>query len=166
MDCGAFMWETNLCQRSLAEVFMAIDIHTIIAGHRSKKYGPEKQIQHEDVEGNLPQATSSEIPDVFFEEILAHVKLSRIDITVLMYLYRRVWCRSNLYREYGISPMLSLAEMAKILNLKIDELYQAFKHLEDFGFIATIRSGQYFVRKYFTREFDEKFAQTYDDFEI
>ena len=145
---------------------MAIDIHTIIAGHRSKKVGSEKVIAETTSDINPPQATSSEIPDVFFEEILAHVKLSRIDITVLMYLYRRVWCRPNLYREYGISPMLSLAEMAKVLNLKIDELYQAFKHLEDFGFIATIRSGQYFVRKFFLREFDEKYGQTYDDFEI
>lgn len=145
---------------------MAIDIHTIIAGHRSKKNNSDEPKVSSEVAARTPEATLSEIPDVFFEEILAHVKLSRIDITVLMYLYRRVWCRPNLYRVYGISPMLSLAEMAKILNISIEELYQAFRHLEDFGFIGTIRSGQYFVRKYFARELDEKFGQTYDDFEL
>lgn len=145
---------------------MAIDIHTIIAGHRSKKNETPVNVTASHVEARTPEATSSEIPDIFFEEILAHVKLSRIDISVLMYLYRRVWCRPNLYREYGISPMFSLAEMAKVLNITIEELYQAFKHIEDFGFIGTIRSGQYFVRKYFTRELDEKFGQTYDDFEL
>ena len=38
--------------------------------------------------------------------------------------------------------------------------------LEELGFISTIRSGQYFVRRYFTKENDEKFGQTYDDFEV
>lgn len=145
---------------------MAIDIHTIIAGHRSKKSETSVKVTESHVEARTPEATSSEIPDIFFEEILPHVKISRIDISVLMYLYRRVWCRPNLYREYGISPMFSLAEMAKVLNVTIEELYQALKHIEDFGFIGTIRSGQYFVRKYFTRELDEKFGQTYDDFEL
>lgn len=145
---------------------MAIDIHTIIAGHRSKKNETATTSVAAEVSAKTPEATLSEIPDVFFEEILPHVKLSRIDITVLMYLYRRVWCRPNLYREFGISPMLSLAEMAKTLNVMIDELYQAFRHLEDFGFIGTIRSGQYFVRRFFTRELDEKFGHNYDDFEL
>lgn len=145
---------------------MAIDIHTIIAGHRSKKNEAPVNVTESHIEARKPEATSSEIPDIFFEEILPHVKLSRNDISILMYLYRRVWCRPNLYREYGISPMLSLAEMAKVLNVTIEELYQSFKHIEDFGFIGTIRSGQYFVRKYFMRELDEKFGQTYDDFEL
>ena len=36
--------------------------------------------------------------------------------------------------------------------------------LENYGLIETVRSGQYFVRKYFTRELDSEFGQTYDEF--
>ena len=57
-------------------------------------------------------------------------------------------------------------EMAKQLKLSIEEIYQALRKLEELGFIGTIRSGQYFVRKYFTKDNDEKFGQTYDDFEV
>ena len=56
--------------------------------------------------------------------------------------------------------------MAKQLKLSIEEIYQALRKLEELGFIGTIRSGQYFVRKYFTKDNDEKFGQTYDDFEV
>lgn len=143
-----------------------MEIHRIIAEHRSKKSDEKKNDDSIVVANEQSSATHSEIPDIFFEEILVRNKLSRIDIIVLMYLYRKVWCRPNLYKEYGISPMLSLAEMARILNLSIDELYHAFRHLEDLEFISTIRSGQYFVRKYFTREYDEKYGQAYDDFDL
>ena len=57
-------------------------------------------------------------------------------------------------------------EMAQNLKISIDEIYNALRKLEELGFISTIRSGQYFVRKYFTKENDEKYGQTYDDFEF
>ena len=47
-----------------------------------------------------------------------------------------------------------------------ENIYQALRKVEEYGFISTIRSGQYFVRKYFTKDYDEKFGQTYDDFEV
>jgi predicted transcriptional regulator of viral defense system len=83
-----------------------------------------------------------------------------------MYLYRKVWCKPNLYKVYGISQILSHEEMAKTLDLRIEEIYASLRRIEEYGFISTIRSGQYFVRKYFTRENDERFIQTYDDFDI
>lgn len=144
-----------------------MDIHTIIAGHHPKKNdGTINEDQKKNTAVKKVEASYSDIPDIFFDEILINTKLSRIDITVLMYLYRTVWCRANLYQIYGISPMLSLAEMTKLFKISIDELYQAFRHLEGFGFIATIRSGQYFVRKYMSKENDEKYGHSYDDFEI
>ncbi len=143
-----------------------MDIHTIIAGHQpksndgsSKEETPKSIVQKD-------HPTFSEIPDVFFDEILISTKLSRIEITVLMFLYRKIWCQPNLYRVYGISPMLSVADFSKSLKITIDELYQALKHLEGFGFLTTIRSGQYFVRRFITRENDEKYGLTYDDFEV
>jgi DNA-binding transcriptional regulator YhcF (GntR family) len=56
--------------------------------------------------------------------------------------------------------------MAKSLNLAMEDIYHALRKVEEYGFISTIRSGQYFVRKYFTIEIDESFKQTYDDFEV
>ena len=99
-------------------------------------------------------------------EILVDFKLSRIEVLVVMYLYRRVWCRPNLYKEFGISQLMAHTEMAQNLKISIDEIYNALRKLEELGFISTIRSGQYFVRKYFTKENDEKYGQTYDDFEF
>lgn len=140
-----------------------VDIHEIIAGHKSRKNPRENELQSR-TDSNRP--TMSEIPDIFFDEILVDYKLNRIEILVIMYLYRRVWCRPNLYKEFGISQLMAHTEIAKQLNLSIDEIYHALRKLEELGFIGTIRSGQYFVRKYFTRENDEKFGQSYDDFEI
>ncbi|MBH48921.1 MAG: hypothetical protein CME71_12205 [Halobacteriovorax sp.] len=143
-----------------------MDIHTIIAGHQPKP-GEQKDSNQTAASKSKPaSATFSDIPDIFFDEILINTKLSRIDINVLMFLYRRIWCKPNLYQVYGISPMLSITETAKALKISVDELYQAFKHLEGFGYLGTIRSGQYFVRKYISRENDEKYGHTYDDFEI
>ncbi len=143
-----------------------MDIHTIIAGHQPKKNDGS---QSEESPKSIVQKDSpsfSEIPDVFFDEILINTKLSRIDIAVLMFLYRKIWCQPNLYRVYGISPMLSVVDFAKSLKITIDDLYHALKHLEGFGFLTTIRSGQYFVRRFITKEYDEKYGLTYDDFEV
>ncbi len=140
-----------------------VDLHTILADHRSKKN--HRRVES-DVDSRLNTASSSDIPDLFFDQILVQYKLSRVEIMVLMYLYRQVWCRTNLYKIYGISQLLSHTEMAKSLNASLDDVYHALRKLEEYGFINTVRSGQYFVRKYFTKELDEFFIQTYDDFEI
>lgn len=143
------------------------DLRTIIQDHRSKSKNEkiEESNSTADVSKNVLSATSSEIPDIFFDQILVTYKLNRIEIMVEMYLYRRVWCRANLYRDYGISQILSHTEMSKSLNLPIESVYQALRKIEEYGFISTIRSGQYFVRKYFTRENDEIFGQNYHDFD-
>lgn len=142
-----------------------INIHTILAGHRSKNRVHKKEKVTSQSKGHkIP--TSSDIPDLFFDEILVIYKLSRIEVMVLMFLYRKVWCKPNLYKKYGISQLLSHTDMVNSLNLSIEDIYQSLIKLEELGFIATIRSGQYFVRKYFTRENDELYDQSYDDFDI
>ena len=141
-----------------------VDLHSILADHKSK-YQKNKSLE-EEAEAELHSPTISEIPDIFFDHIIVEYKLSRIEIMVLMYLYRRVWCKPNLYKVHGISQLLSHTEMAKILNLSLDDIYHALRKIEEFGFISTVRSGQYFVRKFFIKENDDLFGQTYDDFEI
>ncbi len=140
-----------------------VDIHTILAGYR-----PKKRYRH-DRETNRSKGqkhpTTSEIPDLFFDEILVHFKLSRIEIMVLMYLYRQVWCRPNLYKEYGISQLIGHTEMVKQINLPIEDVYTSLRKLEELDFITTIRPGQYFVRKYFSKENDSKFGLFYDEFD-
>ena len=141
-----------------------VDLQTILNDHRPK-YKDKGELGTKNPKDSL-RATIAEIPDIFFDNILVNFKLSRIEIMVIMYLYRQVWCRANLYKEYGISQLMSHTEMAKALNIELDDVYHALRKLEELGFIETVRSGQYFVRKYFTRENDELFLQTYDDFEI
>lgn len=144
-----------------------MDIHTIIKDHRVKNNGVEGEFGHKIESGQGPEIASvSEIPDLFFDQILVEFKLSRIEIMVIMYLYRSVWCRANLYRDHGISQLLSHTEMSKHLAVTMDDIYHALRKLEDFSFIETVRSGQYFVRKYFTKENDENYFQDYDSFEI
>jgi DNA-binding MarR family transcriptional regulator len=140
-----------------------VDLRTILDNHRSS-LSDKSEVVIETEASATP--TISEIPDIFFDQVLIDFKLTRVEVMVLMYLYRRVWCRPNLYKVYGISQLLSHTEMAKHLNLPMENTYQALRKVEDYGFISTIRSGQYFVRKYFTKEVDESFAQTYDDFEV
>ena len=108
----------------------------------------------------------AEIPDLFFDEILVEFKLSRIEVLVLMSLYRNVYCRPNLHRKYGITQILSHTDMSKNLNIVLEDLYHALRKIEELGFITTIRSGQYFVRKYFTKDRDEEYGQSYDDFDV
>lgn len=138
-----------------------VDIQSIIKTHKTKQDDRE----HLDVQDVLTP-TMSEIPDLFFDNILINYKLSRTEIVVLMYLYRKVWCRSNLYQKYGISQLLSLTDMVTQLEFRIEEIHGAIRKLENFGFVMTIRIGQYFVRKYFTKDLDNKYNQHYDEFEV
>jgi len=141
-----------------------VDLQSILAEHRSKK---KQDSTHDKGGGDLLHAPStSEIPDVFFDKVIVDFKLSRIEILVLMYIYRRVWCFPNLHRSHGISQMMSHTEMAKNLGLAIEDVYSALRKLEEYEMIKTIRAGQYFARRYFSKDLDEAFEQTYDDFEI
>lgn len=143
-----------------------VDIHSIIAGHRRKETKVKSGEGTSSDNHYDPGATLVEIPDIFFEDILIRYKLNRIEMMVLMYLYRHVWCRPNLYRIHGLSQVLSHSEMSAHMRITLDEIYHSLRKLEELGFIETIRSGQYFVRRYFTEEYDEKFGQNYDDFDI
>ena len=60
--------------------------------------------------------------------------------------------------------MISHEELAKNLDISNEILYQTLRRLEGYMFIETIRAGQYFVRKFFTEEYDKKFGQSYDNF--
>ena len=140
-----------------------VDLHSILADHRTRSTVSSDAVTATQ-EYVVP--TTSEIPDVFFDHILKDYKLTRIETVVLMYLYRKVWCRPNLYKIYGISQLMSHTEMAKQLCVGIEDIYHSLRQLEDYGFINTVRSGQYFVRKYFLKDNDELYGQTYDEFEV
>jgi len=141
-----------------------VDLHSILLDHKNKKKkGEETTVAQEDPVA-LP--TLSEIPDIFFDKILVDFKLGRPEILVLMGLYRMTYCRPNLHKIYGISPLVSIVEFAKKIEMDPTEVTGSIHKLEQLGFINTVRSGQYFVRKYFTKELDEAFKQSYDDFGI
>ncbi|MFG1498707.1 hypothetical protein ABMA70_00770 [Halobacteriovorax sp. XZX-3] len=138
-----------------------VDIHSIIATHKNKEVDSSK------IDTNsYPIPTFSDIPEIFFDEILVNYRLTRVEIVVLMYLYRRVWAKTNPYREHGISQLMSLSEIVERLQISLEEIHQSILKLENFGFISTIRVGQYFVRRFFTKEYDEYYGQNYDDFEV
>lgn len=143
---------------------MVDDLQSILQLHRSKSNSSQHTSAGGEEKSFSPSA--SEIPDLFFDKIIVDYKLSRMEILVLMYIYRRVWSFPNMNRSHGISPMMSHTEMAKNLGLAIEEVYSALRKLEEYDFIKTIRAGQYFARKYFTKEMDASFNQSYDDFEI
>ncbi len=150
-------------RRNHREVIM-VDLHSILVEHRSK-------IKTDNSYDNIVAdkhvvASTSEIPDAFFDKIIVDYKLNRIEILVLMYIYRRVWCYPNLHRSHGISPMMSHTEMAKKIGVAIEDVYSALRKLEEYDFIRTIRAGQYFSRRFFSKQLDEQFGQSYDDFEI
>jgi hypothetical protein len=140
-----------------------VDLQSILAEHRSKTKADQSSV-NDTGDSNLP--SSSEIPDIFFDKVIVDFKLSRIEILVLMYIYRRVWCFPNLHRSHGISQMMSHTEMAKNLGIVIEDVYLALRKLEEYEMIKTIRAGQYFARRYFSKDLDLKFGQTYDDFDI
>jgi DNA-binding MarR family transcriptional regulator len=138
------------------------DLRTILSSHNSKTgKSTSDAINTTDDE---KKATTSEIPDLFFDEILVVYKMTRVEILLLMYLYRATWCKPNLYNKYGIAPMIFHSDIASQLDVTMEALHQTLRRLEGFGFIETIRSGQYFVRKYFTEENDRMYGQTYDNF--
>lgn len=138
------------------------DIRSVLSQFHSKK----RQDNEVEKSGTRPStvASSSEIPDVFFDEILQKFKLNRSEISLLMYLYRQVWCRPNLYKSHGIGPLNSYADLCSILGISHEELGQYLRNLEKFGFIETVRAGQYFVRKFFTETLDKQYGQNYDEF--
>ncbi len=115
---------------------------------------------------NLRFPTTSEIPDLFFDQIIGEFRLNRVEILVLMYLYRLVWCKPNLYKSYGLSIVNREEDLVSGVGLKADEFFGAIHSLEVNGFLLVIRPGQFFVRKYFTQENDFIYGQTYDDFEV
>src|SRR5690554_2244544 len=123
------------------------DLRTILSSHQTKIDKTKEDAAREPTE--ISGASFSEIPDLFFDEVLIQFKLSRVEIALIMYLYRITWCRPNLHRKHGIAPMVSHAQLAAFLELETNDLHSHIRNLEAFGFIETIRSGQYFVRKYF-----------------
>lgn len=137
------------------------DIRTVLSQFHAKRR--DKSVEKSSI-GPGARPSMSEIPDVFFDIVLSKFKLNRSEITLLMYLYRQVWCRPNLYRAHGIGPLNSYSDLGSILNFTHEELVNHLHSLESYGFIETVRSGQYFVRKFFTPELDAKFAQDYDEF--
>lgn len=139
------------------------DIRSILSQFHSKKKQKDSAVQKAGT-GPHTEPLVSEIPDLFFDEILYKNKLTRSEITVLMFLYRQVWCRPNQYKSHGIGPLNSYSEMANFLHITTEDLAQNIRSLETYGFIETVRSGQYFVRKYFTETLDIKFGQDYDQF--
>jgi DNA-binding MarR family transcriptional regulator len=139
------------------------DIRSVLSQFHSKKKQKESDVQKSET-GPHAEASSSVIPDVFFDDVLQKHKLTRHEITVLMFLYRQVWCRPNLYKNHGIGPLNSYLEMANYLHLTTEELAQNIRSLETYGLIEVVRSGQYFVRKYFTEPLDIKYGQDYDQF--
>lgn len=140
------------------------DIRAILSQFHSRKRKEDDGSVQKASTGPSDTPVASEIPDVFFDIVLQKYKLNRHEITLLMHLYRQVWCRANLYRSHGIGPMNSLAELSQTLNLSIEELHHHIRNLENYGFLETVRSGQYFVRKFFTEELDRKYGQHYNDF--
>jgi DNA-binding MarR family transcriptional regulator len=133
------------------------DLRSIIAGHTGKDDAP--------VNANADShPTTSEIPDVFFDEVLVDFKLTRVEVMIIMALYRKTYCRPNLYKKHGISPLLALDELEEALKIDDNQFFHSLRSLETYGLIETIRSGQFFVRRYFTEEIDKRYGQSYDSF--
>ena len=97
------------------------NLNSILRDHKSKRRISD--LNKGTDEEHLKRPTTSDIPDLFFDYILKDFKLSRIEIMVLMFLYRQVWCRPNLYKVYGISQLMSHTEMSKKLGLDLEEIY-------------------------------------------
>lgn len=140
------------------------DIRSVLTQFQTKKKRSSPEDVQKSSKGPAKDASTSEIPDLFFDVIIPKYRLNRLDISVLIFLYRQVWCRPNLYKSHGIGPLNSYAEMANLLGTSTEELGQHIRALENYGLLETVRSGQYFVRKYFTEECDVEFNQNYDEF--
>lgn len=138
------------------------DIRSVLSQYQTKA---KKDVETEKTNsGPAAIPTVSEIPDVFFDVILKNYKLTRQDISLLMYLYRQVWCRPNLYKSHGIGPLQSYADICSVLGISLDEFNHSLRTLQNYGFLETVRAGQYFVHKFFTQELDQKYGQNYDSF--
>ena len=139
------------------------DIRSVLSQFHSKKKRDSNSVNRS-TQGPANGPYTSEIPDLFFDSILIKFKLNRHEITLLMHLYRQVWCRPNLYKSHGIGPLNSYQELSSSLGLTVEELGHYLRSLENYGFLETVRSGQYFVRKYFSEEYDQQYGQNYNDF--
>jgi len=138
------------------------EIQRVLESFPAKKVNQE--MQPSNIEAGLNSPTFSEIPDLFFDYILQEYKLSRLDIQLLLFLYRQVWCFPNLHKKYGIGQLNNLKEVAEHFSTDFNSLHNSLQKLESYEFISTIRLGQYFVRRFFTPEWDFHFSQSYDDF--
>ena len=136
-----------------------MNIQTTLDSHRSRS---SEYRTSDSKEAPLP--STSIIPDLFFDNILVQYKLNQMETMVLMFLYRQVWCRPNLYRKYGVSPIFSIETISGSWGVTAKDIYLALDKLRTLEFIELIRSGQYFVRKYFTKDFDKLYRQNYDGF--
>jgi DNA-binding transcriptional ArsR family regulator len=136
------------------------DIRSILSQYKSRQKDEGSTAAGKEIPAETP--TLSEIPDLFFDEIVPHTKLTRNEIALLMLLYRQIWCRPNLYRGHGIGPLNAYHDLARALNMQQDDVIHAIRALEGQGLIATIRAGQYFVRKFFTENNDIKYGQHYE----
>ena len=129
---------------------------------------PPKGVQNEFTPPEMDKAVKapsfSEIPDLFFDRILIDYKLNRLDIQVLLFMYRQVWCLPNLHKKYGIGQLNDLKELAEFFGSDFNSLQNSLQRLESFEFILTIRLGQYFVRRFFTPDWDAFYQQNYDNF--
>lgn len=139
------------------------DIRSVLSQFHSKKKKAPEALSKSSPE-RIKSPNTSEIPDVFFDVILKKYKIGRQEIALLMFLYRQVWCRPNLYKDHGIGPLNSYMDLSSQLGITPDEVASLIRSLENYGFIETVRAGQYFVRKYFTEELDTQFGQSYNDF--
>jgi hypothetical protein len=126
-----------------------VDLQSILAEHRSKIKGDSSH--NRSGVGTVHKPTSSEIPDIFFDKIIVDYKLSRIEILVLMYIYRRVWCFPNLHRSHGISQMMSHTEMAKNIGVAIEDVYSALRKLEEYDMIRTDQGRPIFFTSFFLK---------------
>ena len=139
------------------------DIKSVLSQFNSRTKTRNESIQKAET-GPFSTPSFAEIPDVFFDDVLLKFKLNRHEITLLMYLYRQVWCKPNLYKSHGIGPLNSYAELSNRLGITNEELGTCVRNLENFGLLETVRSGQYFIRKYFTEHLDIEYGQNYDEF--
>lgn len=139
------------------------DIRSVLSQFNAKRKNSDS-VPDRSGTGPIELPSVSEIPDVFFDVILKNTKLNRHEISLLMFLYRQVWCKPNLYRAHGIGPLNSYSQLASHIGVTIEQLGSDLRSLEQYGLIETVRSGQYFIRKYFTEELDSIFKQNYDEF--
>ena len=139
------------------------EIQRVLDSFPPKKHNGASDTSH--LDNPLEAPTFSEIPDIFFDKILCEYKLSRLEIQVLLYLYRQVWCFPNLHKKYGIGQLNNMKDLSEVFGTDFNTLQNALLKLENYEFISTIRLGQYFVRRFFLAELDYMYNQNYDHFE-